>query len=211
MPSCSHVGTRTTRCRSEWAYTHHPGTAGQQPAPRRQGNPCQHRPVTTRPVRASVHSEAPDLKQIKRRVEKRVYAEGVVYICVINQDACGFNVRLEEHHSAPALATVGPASLLRCSRTDTPSLPCGASRRSGGHCGSGFLRTPPLYDYYVFWSSVPAATYYELQEGSVSGFNVVYSGALTNYITSGRGTRTYSVRACSAAGCSDWKGTLTLP
>ena len=70
---------------------------------------------------------------------------------------------------------------------------------------------PPLYDYYVFWSSVPAATYYELQEGSVSGLNVVYSGALTNYITSGRGTRTYSVRACNAAGCSDWKGTLTLP
>lgn len=64
-------------------------------------------------------------------------------------------------------------------------------------------------DFYVFWSAVSTATYYDVQETWTSA-QVVYSGPLTDYLASGRGTRTYHVRACNSAGCSAWKGPLTL-
>ncbi|WP_249474657.1 RHS repeat protein [Luteimonas galliterrae] len=65
---------------------------------------------------------------------------------------------------------------------------------------------PGSRNFYVFWSAVSGATSYELQEGGTT----VYSGPLTNYMTSGKGTRTFNVRACNAAGCSAWKGPLVL-
>ena len=69
---------------------------------------------------------------------------------------------------------------------------------------------PPLYDYYVSWSAVSGATRYELQEDSLSGTQV-HSTPLTSFATSGRGARTYTVRACNDAGCSVWRTpSLTL-
>ncbi len=41
--------------------------------------------------------------------------------------------------------------------------------------------------------------------------SVVYSGTLTSYYYTGRGARTdYWVRACNTAGCSAWRGPLSL-
>jgi predicted phage tail protein len=65
---------------------------------------------------------------------------------------------------------------------------------------------PPLLTYYVYWSASSGATYYELKEFDT----VVYSGPNVDFTTWGRGTRTYTVRACNAAGCSAWKGPLSL-
>ncbi|HJR75102.1 MAG TPA: hypothetical protein VJ806_15870, partial [Luteimonas sp.] len=62
--------------------------------------------------------------------------------------------------------------------------------------------------FYVNWSAVPGATYYELTKGGIGGGVQNVTG--TFYTTSGKGTRTYSVRACNPAGCSASKGPLTL-
>jgi YD repeat-containing protein len=68
---------------------------------------------------------------------------------------------------------------------------------------------PPLITYYIDWSASSGATYYELQQNWVSS-TIVYSGPNTGFIIDGRGTRSYLVRACNPAGCSAWKGPLTL-
>ncbi len=63
-------------------------------------------------------------------------------------------------------------------------------------------------NFYVYWSAVPGATYYEVTATGIGGgvFNVTQN----SYFTSGKGTRSYSVRACNPAGCSASKGPLTL-
>ena len=59
--------------------------------------------------------------------------------------------------------------------------------------------------FYVNWSAVAGATYYDLQQNGV-----VASTPSTGHMTSGKGSRTFYVRACNTAGCSAWKGPLTL-
>ena len=63
--------------------------------------------------------------------------------------------------------------------------------------------------FYINWSAVSGATYYELQQ-SWNGTSIIYNGPQTFGTISGKGTRTFHARACNVAGCSAWKGPLTL-
>jgi len=62
-----------------------------------------------------------------------------------------------------------------------------------------------MKEFNIFWSDSPGATYYELKSTTTH-----YTGPNTMYDFTGVGTKSFSVRACNAAGCSDWKGGLTL-
>ena len=88
----------------------------------------------------------------------------------------------------------------------------------------GAPSTPMLYsisnpdcdgDYTVSWSSVSGATSYELQEDDNSAFpspTTVYQGSGTSKSISGRSPKTYyyRVRACNAAGCSNWSSVKSV-
>ena len=67
--------------------------------------------------------------------------------------------------------------------------------------------------YTVSWSSVPAATKYQLQERLASGsWNTVHDAAGTSKTISGKaaGSWGYRVRACNDAGCGTWSATGTV-
>lgn len=63
--------------------------------------------------------------------------------------------------------------------------------------------------FYVYWSAVLGATYYELTTTGIGAG--VYNITGTSFSTSGKGNpRGFSVRACNPAGCSAPKGPLSL-
>ena len=62
-----------------------------------------------------------------------------------------------------------------------------------------------MKEFSLSWSDSPGATYYELRSTVAH-----YSGPSTYYDFTGVGTKTFSVRACNSAGCSNWKVGPTL-
>lgn len=70
---------------------------------------------------------------------------------------------------------------------------------------------PANYEFYVSWSSVAGATYYEAEETRPgSTIPISFSGPATTLTTQGKGIHTFRVRACNAVGCSAWKGPLSI-
>lgn len=62
-----------------------------------------------------------------------------------------------------------------------------------------------MKEYSLWWADSAGATYYELRSTTTH-----YSGPNTYFDFTGVGTKTFSVRACNSAGCSDWKAGPTL-
>lgn len=65
------------------------------------------------------------------------------------------------------------------------------------------------YTWNVDWPAVSGATSYEVREHRGTTITTIYTGSGLFLSTSGVGTRSYSVRACNATGCSAWKGPVS--
>lgn len=69
---------------------------------------------------------------------------------------------------------------------------------------------PPFYEWNIYWNSSAGATPYEVQmQVNTQAPSIVDVNLNTSWYTSGRGSRTFWVRACSSAGCSSWSGPLS--
>lgn len=70
---------------------------------------------------------------------------------------------------------------------------------------------PPLYDYFVGWNASAGATYYDVQmQQNTQTPTITNIGNGTSWSYSGRGTRTFWVRACNPSGCSAWSASILL-
>ncbi|MGN7726482.1 RHS repeat protein [Luteimonas sp. 22616] len=95
----------------------------------------------------------------------------------------------------------GPYSAIK---TTTVQLIPAVPATLNGHIEVDSSERPPLITYYISWSAVSGATRYEVQETWLTNTTIVYSASGTNTEIYGRGSRSYTVRACNAAGCSAW-------
>ncbi|WP_158635301.1 hypothetical protein [Luteimonas cucumeris] len=70
---------------------------------------------------------------------------------------------------------------------------------------------PPLVDWNVNWAASMGATSYDLEITSGTGTGIGYSGPNRSFYMSGRGTRSFRVRACkSTTNCSAWRSPTSI-